>query len=186
MGVYLNRNEPLKSRNRKRITLLTIAICLVISSFAQQVTLTFTGSDANHNDCQLDWVIVSNLTRNWSDTLYWPDLTLVMQNVSGIEDVVGNSTFGLLQNNPNPFNGTTETYLTTLDAGVVVLEVSDVNGRVVAKTQLPSLQAGTHQFRIHVATAGIFHKMRRFLRRTPPIMCEPMPSTARAYRTAWR
>jgi len=56
---------------------------------AQTVTLTFTGRDASNQYVPLNRVVVSNLTRGWQETLFWPDTVLVMTDQTGIEDVEG-------------------------------------------------------------------------------------------------
>ena len=124
---------------------------------AQTVTLTFTGKDANNHYVQLNRVSITNLTKGWQETIYWPDTTLVMQNGTGIDESVANGGFGLLQNNPNPFTGTTDVNLTVADAGAVTLEIMDGNGRIAVETRHgTSLQPGTHQFRVSLSAAGTY------------------------------
>lgn len=122
---------------------------------AQEVTLTFTGSDNYNHHCQLNRIIATNVTKGWSDTLYWPDTTLTFQSGTGITDFASSGTFGLSQNSPNPFNGTTQTSLMVEESGVVNLQIVDVTGRLVDTKSL-SLQPGNHQFRIQLAHAGIY------------------------------
>ncbi|MBP5400880.1 MAG: glycosyl hydrolase 53 family protein [Bacteroidales bacterium] len=62
----------------------------------------------------------------------------------------------LSQNTPNPFNGTTDVYLTTTEAGTVTMEIADINGRMVVGTNNYSPQLGVHQFRITLATPGTY------------------------------
>ena len=148
----------------KKFYLFSMALVLNASMLAQTVILTFTGRDANNNWVQLDSVTASNLTRGWTETLYWPDTVLTMQVTTGIDDAPVETFHGtslqLEQNNPNPFSGITNVTLTTVDDGAVTLAVMDMNGRTVAVTQTvethgrSSLQNGTHQFRITVANAG--------------------------------
>ncbi len=141
----------------KKLSLLSLLIILSISAFAQTVTVTFTGRDMNGHWVQLDRVVITNLTKNWTETIYWPDTVLTVENNIGINDFDRNNGFGLSQNTPNPFNGTTDVNLTMEDAGEVVLEIADANGRVAVETRHgTSLQPGTHQFRITLATAGTY------------------------------
>ena len=136
---------------------LILAILLPLGMMAQSVTLTFTGKDANNNRVQLDRVSITNLTKGWQETIYWPDTTLTMQNGTGIDDYANNDGFVLSQNNPNPFNGTTDVLLTVADAGAVTMEITDVNGRMVVETtHALSLPAGTHQFRVSLSTVGTY------------------------------
>ena len=141
----------------KKLSLLSLLIILSISAFAQTVTVTFTGRDMNGHWVQLDRVEITNLTQNWTETIYWPDTVLTVENNIGINDCARNHGFGLSQNNPNPFNGTTDVNLTVADEGDVILEIVDANGRIAVETHHgTSLQPGTHQFRITLATAGTY------------------------------
>ena len=135
----------------------TIVLAFLLGALqAQTVTLTFTGKDANNQYVQLNRIAITNLTKGWQETIYWPDTTLTMQNTTGIGESVANGGFGLSQNNPNPFTGTTDVNLTVADAGAVTLEIVDGNGRIVETTHALSLQPGTHQFRISLSAAGTY------------------------------
>ena len=125
---------------------------------AQPVTLTFTGRDAASQYIQLDMVSVTNVTRGWQEYLFWNDTVLVMDNQIGIHEVETRhgTSLQLSQNNPNPFVGTTDVHLAVADAGMVTLEIADVNGKIVETRHGTSLQPGTHQFRVTLSTAGTF------------------------------
>ena len=62
----------------------------------------------------------------------------------------------LSQNTPNPFNGTTDVYLTVTEAGTVSVEIADINGRTVVGANNYSPQPGVHQFRVILATPGTY------------------------------
>ena len=123
---------------------------------AQTVTLTFTAKDAVNHYVQLNKVVITNLTKSWQETIWWPDTVLQMQNGTGIDDHVGNNCFTLSQNNPNPFSGSTDATLTVVENGSVNMEISDVNGRIVETQNFASLPSGTHQFSITLAVAGTY------------------------------
>ena len=134
-------------------------LILTTASFglaAQTVTLTFTAKDAANHYVQLNRVIITNLNKSWQETIYWPDTVLTMQNGTGIDDHTLDGGFALSQNNPNPFSGTTEVSLTTVDEGKVDLDIKDMNGRIIETQNLVSLQPGNHQFRISLSTAGTY------------------------------
>ena len=140
-----------------RKILCFIAIALVgVVAFAQTITLTFTGRDAADHYVQLNRVSITNLTKGWQETIYWPDTTLTMQNGPGIDESVANGGFVLSQNTPNPFSGTTDVNLTEADAGAVTLEIVDGNGKIVETRHGTSLQPGTNQFRVSLSTAGTY------------------------------
>ncbi len=135
--------------------LLLFFILSISSALAQTITLTFTAKDAGNHYVQLNRVAITNLTKSWQETIYWPDTTLTMQNGTGIEEHVTNGGFALSQNNPNPFYGTTDVSLTVANEGLVTLEISDVNGKIL-KTHNVHPQQGTHQFRVSLSTPGTY------------------------------
>lgn len=148
----------------KQYFLFFVAGLLCLTAAAQTVTLTFSGRDAQSHYVQLNQVTVTNLTRGWQETLIWPDTILTLQSETGIESHDGSKTalsLQLFQNNPNPFNGTTEVYLTVPNAGTVTLEIADVNGRIVETWGTAPLQAGLNQFRITLAVPGTYILMAR-------------------------
>ena len=104
---------------------------------------------------QLNRVAITNLTKGWQETIYWPDTTLTMQNGTGIDESVAHGGFALSQNNPNPFTVTTDVNLTVADAGTVMLEIADGNGKIVG-THRVRPEIGTHQFRISLSAAGTY------------------------------
>ncbi|MBR6064099.1 MAG: T9SS type A sorting domain-containing protein [Bacteroidales bacterium] len=142
----------------KRLLSFLVVILISTIAFAQSVTLTFTAKDAANQHVQLNRVSITNLTKGWQETIYWPDTTLTMQNGTGISDIVGANDYSplrLSQNNPNPFTGTTEVNLMVRNEGTVALDIADINGRIVVVNDY-TLQPGPHQFRITLATAGTY------------------------------
>ena len=139
----------------KKFSAVIVLLLLVLTAFSQTVTLTFTGRDANNQYLPMDRVIIENVSQGWQETIYYPDTVFTMGGTA-IADNAAIGDFGLKQNNPNPFTGTTYATLQTMDAGEVVMELADVNGRVVETWRAASLQMGTHHFRINVSVAGIY------------------------------
>ena len=129
-----------------------VATLLSFNSYAQEVvTLTFDAEHQDHSYQKLDSILVTNLTKGWSEVLYYPDTILTMNTV-GIpnwESDKGN--VKLYQNVPNPFNGITDFKLTLYNKEKVDLVVFDINGRKVAEYH-NSLPSGEHQFRATLNT----------------------------------
>ena len=144
---------------KKTICILALVL-MGVATFAQTVTLTFTGRNAANHYMQLDRVVITNQTKGWQETIYWPDTTLIMQNVTGIDDASETrhaTSLQFTQNNPNPFTGTTDVNLTVADAGAVTLEIVDGNGRIiVGANNYSPLPTGTHQFRVSLSAAGTY------------------------------
>lgn len=132
----------------KKLSVLILFAFASICCFAQQVvTLTFTARDANNAYCRLDSVSIVNHTQGWQETLYWPDTILTMQDRTGIDEGAFSGSFGLSQNNPNPFNCVTDVNLTLVEYGAVTMEIADINGRTITGTmQAWSLYPGVHNF----------------------------------------
>ena len=113
----------------KRFLTLSLFV-LMCFSVAAQTTISFKGQDDNSQPIQLDRVVVTNHSKGWQQTLYWPQTSLTLKNGTDIDAVatLGHAALQLSQNNPNPFNGSTYVNLTLADAGEVALEITDMNG----------------------------------------------------------
>ncbi len=142
---------------KKTFLLLICLLVCCVAAFSQSVTLTFTAKDVANHYVQLNRVTITNLTKSWQETIYWPDTTLTMQNGTGIGDVEthGRASLQLSQNNPNPFTGTTEVSLTVEEEDEVMLDIADVNGKTVGTHRMRP-QAGIHQFRVTLSTSGTY------------------------------
>ena len=138
----------------KKLLLLFVGMLLCITVLAQQVTLRFTGRDANNNFIPLDRVVITNVSKNWQEILYYPDTIAVLGSETGIAENTYAEGFALSQNNPNPFEVTTNVVLTTPDAGEVTFEMSDVNGHIMVLQNFSIIRPGTHSFTLNVASSG--------------------------------
>ena len=141
----------------KKICLFSVLFALCLIASAQTVTLTFTGRDAANGYMQLNRVVITNLTKGWQETLTWPDTTLVMT-ATGIGDFAESvaGSLRLSQNNPNPFNGTTSARLHVYEPGEVMIEITDMTGRVVVADNHLSPKPGFHDIRISLSGQGLY------------------------------
>ena len=134
---------------KRTLTLFLLAL-MCFSAMAQNITLSFTGRDADKNHLQLNRVVITNHSQGWQETLYRPDTSLT------IENNIENKVLVLSQNKPNPFNGTTEMNLTMAEEGDVTFVIADMNGYIVETRLIASLQTGTHKLRITLAKPGLY------------------------------
>ena len=132
----------------KRI--VTLSLLLLMCFYAGAQSLTFTGRGADKRYAQLNRVVVTSYSQGWQETLYWPDTTLSIENATEPEILM------LSQNNPNPFNITTEVNLGVAEAGDMTLVIADMNGNIVETHGSASLQAGIHNYRITLAKPGMY------------------------------
>jgi len=138
------------------ITALILAICG--SAVTQTISLTFTAQDAYGQYVQPERVVITNHTRDWQETIYWPDTSFTMRGTTGLDDfgALDNAALQLFQNNPNPFRGATDVMLSVAEKGTVTIEMADINGRILGKGKYSLPQTGLHSFRVRVATPGIY------------------------------
>ena len=136
----------------KQILSLIYLCVIVLSMQAQEtVTLTFTGAREDLSFQRLDSVVITNLTNNWTEVIYYPD-TLLIMNTTGITSWERiNGTPKLYQNTPNPFQGATDFSLLLSEEEQVYMTIFDINGKRIAHFQ-QTLPAGEHQFHATMST----------------------------------
>ncbi len=131
----------------KKATFFILLIVSILNTQAQDdITLTFTGNREDQSFQELDSVQITNLSREWTEVIYYPD-TLLIMNTVGInswEQKKGSAV--LYQNTPNPFEGTTMFNLVLPEQKKVRLAIYDINGKKMTEYQ-HTLPAGEHQFR---------------------------------------
>ena len=134
----------------KKLYFLVILLSLCLGAFSQEITVRFTGQLNGTDYCRLDSVAVTNLTRDWSETVEYPDTIIVLGGLSGVNMNIP-ETQGLGQNIPNPFDCETSVELTMSQRENVRLQLLDVSGKIYAEYS-GTLNAGIHIFDITAAT----------------------------------
>lgn len=139
---------------KKSRLLLTLLLMAAMTVSAQQTTVkvTFTGGTATGQYCPFTVVTATNVTRNWTEYLIYPDTVLVMT-PTGVDEHQGQG-FRLGTAYPNPFNGETRVPLELSEAGEVLLQAIRSDGSVVA-TRNMRLEAGTHHVAVRLADPGL-------------------------------
>lgn len=87
----------------RKIVLLLVLLAIGTIAFSQEITVRFTGQLNNSEYCRLDSVKVTNLTRDWTETIEYPDTIIVLGGTVGTDLNIA-ATQGLGQNIPNPFD----------------------------------------------------------------------------------
>ena len=131
------------------VSMMTLLLMLAMSVFSQEITVRFTGQINGTDYCRLDRVVVTNLTRNWSETLEYPDTIIVLGSTVGANLNIA-AVQGLGQNIPNPFDCETHVELSLSQSEDVRMQLLDVAGKVYAEYN-GSLNAGMHIFDISAA-----------------------------------
>ena len=125
-----------------------IVLCLMMSTLfatSQKVTLRFTGIDLGGSYYPFDSVVVTNVNRGWTETLEFPDTTIVLSRLGVDEYVSGRE--GVLNLFPNPFSDFTDVDFAIAEDGKVVVSVVGIDGvQIVAWEGF--LRSGFHRVRI--------------------------------------
>ena len=137
------------TRCMKKIVLLFLLLAIGTIAFSQEITVRFTGQLNGTSYCRLDSVKVTNLTRNWTETVEYPDTIIVLGGTVGTELNIA-ATQGLGQNIPNPFDCETRVELSVSQREDVRMQLLDVAGKLYAEYK-GSLNAGLHTFDISAA-----------------------------------
>ena len=131
-----------------RIGLLICGLILGMQAFAQeQVTLVFTGADQQGGYVQFGSVEIRNLTRNWSETVVFPDTVYTLTVGASLP---GHPQQREMQVMPNPFDGHTRVNISSDDNEAVRMTLTDINGRRHAEYS-GTLQSGDNIFDISLA-----------------------------------
>ena len=133
---------------KTKTLLLILALGIIVSAFSQKPTmeLTFTAEN-NGQYVPLDSILIENLTQGGDTTLYAPDTVLVLDYVTSIGDneAIGENTFSVSQNYPNPFKEKTEVHLYLPEKEYIKITVRDIVGRELAQYK-NTLNRGSHSF----------------------------------------
>ena len=133
----------------KKVILLLALFAIGTIAFSQEVTVRFTGQLNGTDYCRLDSVAVTNLTRNWTETIEYPDTIIVLGSMVDANLNIA-TVQGLGQNIPNPFNCETRVELSLSQREDVRMQLLDVTGKIYAEYN-GSLDAGVHTFDISAA-----------------------------------
>lgn len=135
--------------------LFFLAIVFQCTVFAQSnVTLRFTGKNFNNNYVQLDSVLINNISRSWTETIYYPDTILNMSSTVGIYESKASS-FEISNLHPNPFDGIANFNLSMPFTGDVLLQIVDAKGTLVANLK-EKLNNGIYVYELRLKNPGTY------------------------------
>ncbi len=152
-----------KSKSLILIILFVVASMPFVLRAQSGVTITFTSLTTEGEFEQTDSIIVKNLDRGWTETLYYPDTVYHLMIGDDVPDYTSGCGLAVV---PNPFDGITTVTLTVAEPGDAVFEIMDLSGRVVDMLHMMSLHAGTHTLRVSIAAPGVYLLVARIGGRT--------------------
>ena len=130
----------------KKILLLFSLILLGIGVFSQEFSVNFTGRLNGSQYQRIDSVKITDVTRNWTETLVYPDTVIVVNATVNVSDAEM-SAVGFEQNVPNPFDCYTSVELAIPQDENVKLQLLDAAGKQCVELNV-ALNAGSHRFEI--------------------------------------
>lgn len=132
----------------RRIYFFIIMLFFCLGTFSQEISISFKGL-FNGTDYRLDSVVVTNITRNWTETVEYPDTIIELGGTVGTNlDIALEQ--GLWQNVPNPFDCITSAEISVSQREDVRIQLLDVAGKVYAEYS-GLLDEGVHIFDISAA-----------------------------------
>ncbi|MBQ5424976.1 MAG: hypothetical protein IIU33_07095, partial [Bacteroidales bacterium] len=117
-----------------------------ITGFSQAITVKFTGRLNGSAYQRLDSVKVTDISKGWTETVYYPDTIAILSQTNNF-GTISSDNDALYQNVPNPFDCTTTAELAISSQSVINLQLVDVNGRTLTSYN-GTLNAGIHKFEI--------------------------------------
>ena len=122
---------------------------ITISLIAQEtVTLNFTATNQNGSYHSFDVVNVTNVTRGWTESLMYPDTTLVLTSYDGLQENFNNDCLSEVY--PNPLSGTAYVTFWMQKTGVINVRVININGRVLSDVT-DIIDEGPYQLIINIS-----------------------------------
>ena len=142
---------------KKTFSILILCVFSYMSCICQgTILLTFTAEN-NGQYVPLDSIFIENLTQGGDTTLYAPDTVLVLDYITSIGDneTIGENSFSVSQNYPNPFKGKTEVNLYLPEKEDIKITVRDILGRELAQYE-NTFKRGNHSFIFYPGNAEYY------------------------------
>ena len=136
---------------KKLFTFLAVT-SLAITAISQNITLRFTGATSGGDYVRMDSVQVQNVSRSWTETVFYPDTVLTFQ-TTGIAEAQSSET--RIAAYPNPANGRTTVAVGVAQSGEAALRLYNLAGQQVAGLTMP-LQAGENLFEVRLQSAQVY------------------------------
>lgn len=141
----------------KKLIINIFILFTTLSLYAQRDEITITFSAENNNShIIMDSIIIENLNNNTDTSLYYPDTTLMLEYITGVQQNQGiKSQFKLTQNYPNPFAYKTSVDIFLPDEGRLIILIYNLIGREYINYS-QTLNSGLHSFEFKPGNQSIY------------------------------
>ena len=135
------------------VTSVLLFVCLSLSMQAQPyLTVRWTG-EWDGKEVPIDSVQVTNLTKDWTTTVFYPEKSIKLYHSVGIME--RDFANGQIQVKPNPFSQTATVEFYVGKEGNVLIRLYDVFGRTVASLS-QQMECGQQQVVVNVGSSGYY------------------------------
>ena len=133
----------------KKHFILSVLLAFTFLMSAQEtVTLKFTSNYRNGSNMPFDYVLVKDITQNWTEWVTPPDTTITLTAYNGIDELY-NEGGSLSEAFPNPFSGITYLMYSLDKPQQTKAQLFSFNGHLISEFE-GSLDAGTYMFTIEM------------------------------------
>ncbi|HZL08925.1 MAG TPA: RagB/SusD family nutrient uptake outer membrane protein [Prolixibacteraceae bacterium] len=135
---------------QKIFTALLLSITFCFATQAQNYKITFSGTGESTT---VDSIRILNITQETSILLVGPETLNLVQNITGISDLVTNEKFITVY--PNPMTQNANLSFITMQSSEVVVRIVDLAGKLIAINK-QTLKAGKSIYRISGIKSGTY------------------------------
>ena len=138
---------------KKNLLSLLFVTAFLLNAWAQNpITITFSGQNEYQTYVRLDSVLVTDVTRNWSEMLIYPDTVIELNNISGVNSYPKESVIKLT---PNPLRGNARISFQLNEEASAHIQITDLNGRKCASWS-GKLSVGEHSFNVTLTVPQMY------------------------------
>ena len=133
---------------RKAFTLSLLLTFAIIVTAQETVTLRFTSTTPSGSYYPFDVVNVTNVTRGWTESLAYPDTTMVLTSYDGLkENNIDNMV--LSDPYPNPMSGKSDVLFRMDQTGYINIKLMDIKGNMIVGFN-DILEDGFYKIRLNI------------------------------------
>ena len=134
---------------KKTLFFMLTLMCVLFASAQETVTLKFSSTTTDGSYFPFDVVNVTNVTRSWTESLTYPDTTMVLTSYDGLPEKIYQEGF-ISEVYPNPLSGTAYVYFEMGKSGLLNAKVLSINGSVLSE-YTEFIDEGAHQIIINMS-----------------------------------
>ena len=134
---------------KKTLFFMLTLMCVLFVSAQETVTLKFSSTTPDGSYFPFDVVNITNVTRGWTESLTYPDTTMVLTSYDGLQENIYQEGF-ISEVYPNPLSGTAYVYFEMGKSGLLSAKVLSINGSIISE-YTEFIGEGSHQIIINMS-----------------------------------